>query len=76
MARVLEINRIEQLDDYRHEWGRLLAETPAASFFQSLEWLESYWRHFGAGQKLRVLIVRDGDRPVGILPLVVRAEAS
>jgi CelD/BcsL family acetyltransferase involved in cellulose biosynthesis len=76
MGRVLEINEIGQLNAYRQEWGRLLAETPAASFFQSLEWLESYWRHFGAGQKLRVLIVREGDRPVGILPLVVRAEAS
>jgi CelD/BcsL family acetyltransferase involved in cellulose biosynthesis len=76
MARVLEINRIDQLAAFRQDWGDLWRETPGASFFQSFEWLEVYWRHFGEGQKLRVLVVLGGDRPRGILPLVVRPEAT
>lgn len=76
MARVTEIGRIEELDQFRGEWGGLLAQTPGASFFQSLEWLEVYWRHFGQSQKLRVLLVHDEDRPAGILPLVVERERS
>jgi hypothetical protein len=77
MACVREINRIEELSEYRSVWGTLLAETKGASFFQSLEWLEAYWRHFGAGQKLRTLVVgADEDRPLGILPLVVRTERT
>ena len=76
MARVLEINRIEQLLPFRQDWGDLLRETRGASFFQSFDWLEIYWRHFGEGQKLRVLVVLDEDRPLGILPLVVRREAT
>jgi len=76
MPTVCEVNHIEGLDDYRAAWHALLAQTPRASFFQSLEWLEAYWRHFGKHQKLRVLMVLDGGRPVGILPLVVRWETT
>lgn len=71
---VTEINRIEQLSLYRQPWAALLAETPLATFFQSLEWLEVYWRHFGQTQKLRVLIVELAGQVVGIVPLIVRIE--
>jgi CelD/BcsL family acetyltransferase involved in cellulose biosynthesis len=74
MPQVLEINDIGQLASFRHEWGGLLSQTDGASFFQSLQWLEVYWRHFGQGQVLRVLVTMDGQRPTGILPLVVRRE--
>jgi CelD/BcsL family acetyltransferase involved in cellulose biosynthesis len=74
MEQVKEIDHLEDLADYRACWRALLEETPSAGFFQSLEWLEAYWRHYGAGQKLRVLIVGCPDRPSGILPLVVRTE--
>jgi CelD/BcsL family acetyltransferase involved in cellulose biosynthesis len=76
MPRVLEINDIDRLADMQHQWGGLLSQTAGASFFQSLHWLEVYWRHFGHDQLLRVLVVMDEDRPTGILPLVVRREHS
>lgn len=76
MTDVREINQIEALGDYRAVWRSLLEETPHATFFYSLEWLEIYWRHFGAGQKLRVLVVSSGGQPIGILPLVVLAERT
>jgi len=73
---VAEINCIDQLAQFRQEWRELLRQTAGASFFQSLEWLEVYWRHCGEGQKLRVLAVFADDRPAGILPLVVQSEKS
>ncbi len=76
MIEVQELNRIEALGSFRHAWRELLARTAAASFFHSLEWLECYWKHFGAGQRLRVLVASDTGQPVGILPLVVRPEAT
>ncbi len=76
MDRVLEIQEIQQLAPYRHVWSDLLAITPGASFFQSLEWLEAYWRHFAAGQRLRTLIVLAAGRPIGIVPLVERWEPT
>jgi CelD/BcsL family acetyltransferase involved in cellulose biosynthesis len=79
MAHVVEINQIEHLAYYRMAWRSLLAKTPHANFFQSFDWLEVYWRHFGEKQQLRVLLVFEGDsvagnKLVGILPLVVRTE--
>jgi CelD/BcsL family acetyltransferase involved in cellulose biosynthesis len=76
MPRLTEINDIHELAAFGPQWQQLLRETPGASFFQSLDWLEVYWRHFGDGQKLRVLAIHDGDRLAGILPLVVRDEKS
>ena len=71
---VRELNAIEELGPLRQAWHTLLGQTPEASFFQSLEWLEIYWRHFGANKKLRVLVVNDGAEPIGFLPLVVTRE--
>jgi len=77
MLNVEEINRIEQLENYRLHWNALLPQTRNATFFQSLDWLAVYWKHYGEDQHLRVLVVFDDDaKPLGILPLVVRREAT
>ncbi|MBI1314896.1 GNAT family N-acetyltransferase, partial [bacterium] len=46
--------------------------TPGATFFQSWDWLRSYWRLNSEGQRLRVLLFTLRARPIGIVPLVVR----
>jgi len=74
MVEVKEINDIEELSQYRLLWKSLLAATPEATFFLTLDWLETCWRHFGTDQKLRVLIVYAAGEPIGILPLCVRRE--
>ena len=76
MIHVEEINDIERLADDRLLWNALLPQTPGASFFHSLDWLELYWRHFGGDQRLRALVVRADRQPVGILPLVVQREQT
>ena len=74
--RVVEVNEVERLLSYRDDWARLLAETSDACFFQTLDWLAIYWRHFGRDQRLRALLVYEGNRIVGILPLAVRLTAT
>lgn len=76
MVEILELSRIEELADFRSAWHTLLATTRGASFFQTLEWLEVYWKHYGRHEKLRVLIVLDGAQPMGIVPLVVTRERT
>ncbi len=73
---VVEINRIDQLEDLRLIWTLLASQTRDASFFHTLDWLQAYWRHFGAEQQLRVLVVWSGPTPVGILPLTVIRERT
>lgn len=73
---ITEINDAAQLDGYRLLWKSLLAQTPGATFFHSLDWLQAYWRHFGQRQKLRVLVIQSAGQTVGIVPLVVRTEQT
>ena len=74
MSWVHEINDFSELAGYRLRWESLLAETPGATFFHSLDWLEVFWRHYGHDRRLRALIVFSGGQPIGILPLVVLTE--
>ena len=76
MSSVLEVNDPAQLPSLRLLWNALLVQTPGATYFQSLDWLQCYWRHFGHDQKLRVLVVSAGGEPTGILPLAVRNETT
>jgi CelD/BcsL family acetyltransferase involved in cellulose biosynthesis len=76
MIDVREFNETGALGELRAAWHDLLAQTPGASFFHSLDWLECYWKHFAAGQRLRVLGIAEKKQFLGILPLVVRTEAT
>ncbi len=71
MLLIEEINEIDALASLRPAWDQLLAATPAATFFQSLDWLEVFWRHYGHRGRLRALVAHDDDGPIGILPLWV-----
>ncbi len=72
MVTVSEFNDLEELHQFRLLWRSLWERTPQATIFQTLEWLQTYWREFGRGQKLRVLLVSVSGRPVGFVPLVVK----
>jgi len=74
MVEVIEVNDIEELSQYRLLWNSLFPGTPNGTFFHTFDWLDTYWRHFGHDQKLRVLIVYAAGSPIGILPLCVRTE--
>lgn len=76
MAQVIEINRIEELDAFHLVWRKLWGETPRASFFQTLEQLQTYWQYFGQRQGLRVLLATCQSQVIGILPLVIRREKT
>lgn len=42
------------------------------NIFLTRLWLTKWWQVYGEGYKLHILIVRDGDRLIGALPLVFR----
>jgi CelD/BcsL family acetyltransferase involved in cellulose biosynthesis len=76
MDRIQEINDIQALTPHRATWNALLSQTRNATFFHSFDWLECYWKHFGPGQRLRVLLHCENDQLRGILPLVVTNEPT
>lgn len=67
---------IPALNELRGVWGELLTRTPNATFFQSLEWLETYWTHFAGDQELRVFQITEENQPAGLVPFVIRREAT
>jgi CelD/BcsL family acetyltransferase involved in cellulose biosynthesis len=74
MLQVSEINELHELASLRATWRELLVRTPGYSFFRTLEWLETAWPQYPLRQKLRVMLVERGGRPVGIVPFCVRSE--
>ncbi|MBX7168925.1 MAG: GNAT family N-acetyltransferase [Pirellulales bacterium] len=73
---VVEFNRLEDLVRLHLTWKRLLGQTRGASFFQSLEWLQTTLKHADSETRLRVIVAYEGDQPLGILPLVIRTEQT
>lgn len=76
MVEIVEIDDPEELASYRLAWSAWLPQTPRATFFNSWDWLDIYWRHFGRGRRLRALVARTAGGPVGILPLCVANQRS
>jgi CelD/BcsL family acetyltransferase involved in cellulose biosynthesis len=73
---VRELNDPADLAGCQADWDRLLAATPGATFFHTLDWLSAYWRHCGERQRLRVLLIESPHGLEGIVPLVVRSEQT
>jgi len=63
-------------DLLREEWDRLVAACPEASIFQTFDWQRTWWRHFGASHRLLLLLAREQQRLVAILPLYEAREAQ
>ncbi|MGD9637141.1 MAG: GNAT family N-acetyltransferase [Pirellulales bacterium] len=72
MVEITEIRSVDELSGYTLAWNSWLSSTPRATFVNTIDWLESYWRHFGDEQELRVLVARHDGAPVGLVPLCIR----
>lgn len=56
----------------REEWNHLVDQSARPTVFLSWEWLHAWWLHFGEGQTLHLLVVRDpGGRMVGLGPFCI-----
>ena len=53
------------------EWPSLLQATEAHHVFCTHEWLRCWWESFGRPAALFTVCVRDGDRLVGVAPLLL-----
>ena len=56
------------LRDLQEPWDRLLMSCAWPNPFQSIEWLEMWWRHFGRGRLLHIVLFRDEGILTGAFP--------
>jgi CelD/BcsL family acetyltransferase involved in cellulose biosynthesis len=52
------------------EWSGFVADSPAAGLFSTPEWVTSWLEAFWKDQPIEFLFAREGDRVVGVAPLV------
>jgi CelD/BcsL family acetyltransferase involved in cellulose biosynthesis len=64
------------VSDYAHfvalepEWNAAVDKAGVPYPFLRHEWIRTWWDCFGHGAQLHIVVVRDGDRIVGIAPLM------
>ncbi len=54
------------------EWNDLLVESRANVLFLTWEWQYTWWRTFGTGRQLAIVVVRRNGKLIGVAPLLVR----
>jgi CelD/BcsL family acetyltransferase involved in cellulose biosynthesis len=59
--------RFQQLSS---DWDRLWRSDPRGEIFQTFAWARAWWQSYGEGFTLCALSVSDGNRVIGIVPLV------
>ncbi|MBV9100441.1 MAG: GNAT family N-acetyltransferase [Candidatus Dormibacteraeota bacterium] len=63
---VHEVTTADGFDALRDEWNALVPRLDAPSPFQTWEWNRAWWRHFGAGHRLRLLTFRRDGALCGV----------
>jgi len=53
------------------DWNQLLARTGHENAFLTFEWMFTWWRHFGRGKKLALIVIRAEGRVIGIAPFYI-----
>jgi CelD/BcsL family acetyltransferase involved in cellulose biosynthesis len=64
---VLDLSVVEQWQPLRDEWPALAER--CGNPFLSWEWLTTWWRHFGDGRRLRLVVIRRRGELIGVVPL-------
>lgn len=67
--RIREVNDFQSLRD---DWNILLKKNLLGdNVFLTWEWLSTWWKHFGEGRKLLLLIVEDNSEIIAIAPFML-----
>ena len=63
--------RWERFEDVQDDWARVLPSCSTNTVFVTPWWQQIWWRHFGDGQELHFLTIRDENEVSGIAPLML-----
>jgi CelD/BcsL family acetyltransferase involved in cellulose biosynthesis len=69
VLRITEINESSQLYELKNKWNEVLKNSEDNNVFLTWEFLSTYWKHFGKGKQLKVLLIEDDKGIVGVAPL-------
>lgn len=66
-----EVTSLSKWEGMREEWTALQRSCDEDDLFLTFEWLHSWWRSYGEGRRLRLIVAREGGELVGVAPLMV-----
>jgi CelD/BcsL family acetyltransferase involved in cellulose biosynthesis len=67
--RVTEIGKFSDFLALQQEWTEIL-QLNNQTIFQTWEWLSTWWKHFGKGRRLLILLAKENGEIKGIAPLM------
>jgi len=71
--RVIQLNSFEQIHEFGVCWSDLLHNSKDNNVFMTLDWLTTWWKHYGTNRKLVLLIVEDNKEVLAVAPLMETA---
>jgi len=71
MLRVVELTDFSEFNDLKDSWNRNLQKSKDNDVFSTWEWLWCWWKHFGNGRQLRILLAQEKDKILSIAPLML-----
>lgn len=72
MPQVEEIRTFEGFLGLKPAWDKLLAESDNDVVFMTFEWFRFWWQAFGKDSEMRVLLVKDAEEIIAIVPLMIK----
>ena len=65
------ITEPEEFATLKEVWNRLLPQcADDSSIYLTHEWLSTWWKYFGYGKKLHLLLIEKGLQVIGVVPLM------
>jgi CelD/BcsL family acetyltransferase involved in cellulose biosynthesis len=71
-VRVAIVDDPAEFASLRGEWNELLSSSASDCLFLTWEWSFTWWKHLAAGRRLYLVVVREADRLIAVLPLASR----
>lgn len=73
--RIIAVDNFNDFLALEEKWKKVLQQSNH-TIFQTWEWLSTWWRYFGKGKRLLVLLAEDDGEIRGIAPLMYSVESK
>lgn len=72
MIKIKEVTSAKDLTNLKYEWSMLLKKSKSDNIFLTHQWVSTWWKYFGNGCKLKIILVEENNKLIGIAPLMLK----
>ena len=66
------VTNTDEFENLQKTWNELYNSNPHHTPYQSWEWNYTWWKNFGVDERLRLIVIEEGHKLVGIAPFYLR----